>query len=634
MAWDSTNKRYALSVTGLGKYTSCTSSNSDVKVTSTTNGISLTTTKVVKNVTINCSYSVGSGTTDHFYYFRFKNTGNCSTEGTCQNLVYGSGRRVYSKSFQVSTEDTNIKIQKIGMDKKALSGARFKLTHRTSTNYSVTLDANGNSVSLNKSGEYIVSEINVPSGYEKLNDFNITIDARDNKITNCSNKGTDRNGNMTCLNGQVEISYSNDTIIIKAVNVAKNFKILKVDEKDTPIKGATFQIYNSSNQLMKFSLYDGNVFGYNAEGTITDIHLDNSYSYPIALLPEGEYTIVETNVSVPYRLSSNAEENKTKIKINASRDMLVYDAAQNTYVVAVNASVKIVNYKTLVKVKKIGDGKPLEGVKFLLYNSDRSQEIKCTMNSAGVYTYEENQSSASQNVYITNNEGLITVNNLPVGTYYFREIETVGNYVLPQGEAAYVKAIVDVTKNGPTVNGSRAMDTIVISNTLASFNFYKVDEYGNYLTTGKFKLQKYDEEKNRYVDVKLVQVDNDGTYDPNADLFKESDEGKIQFSLTNGIGTFIDMEPSTKYRIVETEAPDGFVKQSISDTANVTLDEYGNASGLLVLTNQKVLKEDGQAQAELVVNIQTGQTRVKYAIIIGSIIIVIGVLVFLQRKKK
>ena len=136
------------------------------------------------------------------------------------------------------------------------------------------------------------------------------------------------------------------------------------------------------------------------------------------------------------------------------------------------------------------------------------------------------------------------------------------------------------------------------------------------------------------MDLKLEKVDNDGSYDENADLFKESSNGKVQFGLTNGIATFINMKPSSKYRIVETVAPDGYVKQPVSDTANVTLDEFGNANGLLVLTNQKVLREDGQAQAELVVNIQTGQTRVKYAIIIGSIIIIIGLLVYLQSKKK
>ena len=635
MAWDATNKRYSVSVTGLGKYKTCKSSSTDVRIDTTTNGITLISTKPVSNVKIDCSYSVGSGTQDVFYFFKFNNVGTCLGDNSCQNLVYGTGRKVYSKNFNVNSENTKMKIKKVGMDKKELSGAKFRLTHRTTTSYTLDINANNsNATTIEKSGEYIVSEISVPVGYEKIKDFNITIDARTGKITNCSNKGTSTSGNTTCLGGQVEVGYENNVIVLKVADVAKNFKILKVDENNNPVKGATFEIYNSSNQLMKFTLYAGNVFGYNASGNLSSIRLDNSYSYPVGLLPEGEYKIVETNVSAPYRLSSNREENTTKIRINANRDMLVYDSSQNTYVASVDATVKVVNHKTLIKVKKIGGGKALEGVKFLLYNANRSSEIKCTLSSAGHYIYNENQSTGDNTIYVTNSTGYIEIENLPVGTYYFREIETIGNYVLPEGEAAYTKAVIDMTKTGQTINGSKTMNTIVISNSLATFNFYKVDEEGNYLTTGKFKLQRYDNEKNRYVDIKLIQVENDGTYDENADLFKESKDGKIQFGLTNGIATFIDMKPSTKYRIVETVAPDGYVKQPVSDTANVTLDEFGNASGLLVLTNQKVLKEDGQAQAELVVNIQTGQTKVKYAVLIGGIILIIGALVFIQRNKK
>ena len=83
--------------------------------------------------------------------------------------------------------------------------------------------------------------------------------------------------------------------------------------------------------------------------------------------------------------------------------MLVYDELQQTYVASVNASVKIKNYKTLVKIKKIGNGRNLPGVKFLLYNADRSKTIKSTMTSSGNYTYIENQNNAGNMEYISLN---------------------------------------------------------------------------------------------------------------------------------------------------------------------------------------------------------------------------------------
>lgn len=637
MTWNASTNKYSVNVTGLGKYTSCTSNNSNVTVTSTSSGVTLSSSSVISNAaTISCSYSVGSGSnaSEYFYYFKFNKTGNCSSEGDCQDLIYGAGRKTYTKSFKVKSENANIKIKKYGINKGEVSGSVFKLTHRTSTNYSVTINGNASSAtSINKSGEYIVSETTAPTGYEKLSDFNITINATTGRVTACSGKNTNSSGNTTCLNGQVEVTYESGTIVLKIVDVAKNFKIKKVDANNIAIKGATFEIYNSSNQKMKFTLYAGNIFGYNASGNLTSIHLDNASTYPIALLPEGEYTILETSAPVPYRLSSNAEQNKTKIKINSNRDMLVYDELQHDYVSSVEATVSIKNYKTLVKIKKIGNGRNLPGVKFLLYNADRSKTIKSTMTSSGEYDYIENQANAGNMEYITDANGFITVNNLPVGTYYFREIQSIENFTLPEGEAAYTKVVIDVNKNGSTVNGSNVIDTIVISNTLASFNFYKIDEEGNYLTTGKFKLQKYDSNKNRYVDVKLVSVENDGTYSEDADIFKESEDGKVQFGLTNGIATFINMQPSTTYRIVETVAPNGFIKQASNDTAVVTLDEFGNSSGLLVLTNQKVLKEEGEAKAELVVNINTGQARVRYALIIVTLVTAIFALVYVQRRK-
>ena len=45
-------------------------------------------------------------------------------------------------------------------------------------------------------------------------------------------------------------------------------------------------------------------------------------------------------------------------------------------------------------------------------------------------------------------------------------------------------------------------------------------------------------------------------------------------------------------------------------------------------------KEKWETWEELIINIQTGQSRIRYAIIIGSIVIIIGVLLILQRKKK
>ena len=198
----------------------------------------------------------------------------------------------------------------------------------------------------------------------------------------------------------------------------------------------------------------------------------------------------------------------------------------------------------------------------------------------------------------------------------------------------YVEVVIKITDKGVSVNNRYTDNEIEVSNSLNSFNFYKRDEDGNALTTGKYKLQKYDKENDKYVDLKLVEVPNDGSYNPNTDIYKvDNKNGKIQFTLTKGVATFIEMEPSTTYRIIETVAPKGYTKASTNDTATAYIDEYGNASGLLVLTDQKIVKEDDNASAELIINIQTGKQRIMYAAVIFVVIgAIVGLIVYNKKK--
>ena len=626
LLWDSTNRKYTATIPGLGKYTSCKSSDGEVLVSTSGTSATISSSKEVDEATITCSYAVGGGTNDDLYYFKFKEIGNCSRSGSCASIIYGSGKKVYTKSFKVTSKSIGIKVKNINIEKNNVDGAIFRFTHRTTTNYSIDIKANTNTkTSINKNGEYIVSEISVPRGYEKISDFNINIDTSTNNIKDCTNKGTDTNGNTTCANGRVVVTSDNDGIVLTIISLEKNFKIIKVNENNDIIKGTTFQILNSKNELMKFKVKDG-LFSYDTSGT-SDIVLNNSGTYAVSMLPADNYSIVEKTSVNPYRLSSKQDERITKIQIDKTGDLLVYDESQKKYTTAINSTVRIKNYRTLINIVSAQNGSAVQGLSFSIYASDKSTLIKSRLDQEGVYNYLDDQSSSDGvTEYLTDQEGYIHIYDLPVGTYYFKQ-----NNV---ADASFIKAVIDVTKEGATVNGNKVINTISFSATKNSFSFYKTDEEGNYLGQGSFKLQRYDNTKARYVDLKLSEVENDGTYNEKANIFKEDDNGKRVFSLTNGIATFIDMQSGSEYRIVEVEAPEGYELQSISDTATVTIDDSGNSYGLLVLTNKKAFSQSGQALAQLIVNIDTGQTRIRYAIIIGSIVIIIGVLFVIQRKKK
>ncbi len=191
--------------------------------------------------------------------------------------------------------------------------------------------------------------------------------------------------------------------------------------------------------------------------------------------------------------------------------------------------------------------------------------------------------------------------------------------------------------SGPRVNGKVSLEES-ISNATKQFNFYKVDENGNYLSGGKFKIQKYNEETNKFDDIKITAVTNDGTYQREANIFKEDENSKVQFTLAHGIATFVDMSPNTTYRIVELEAPKGYQVANVDNGAIIKIDRNGYAKGSATIINQKKTLEGSTAQAELVIEIQTGQKVTKYGLIIGGTLIVIAGLmaglVYVSKKRK
>lgn len=636
LKWNTSKQAYySGTITGLGKYVNCTSNNNDVTVTVKNSNAYVTASKEVSSAKITCTYSVSSGSEGTpFTIYNFAPSVDLCQVKRCQGFVYGGGSKVYSKSFNVKTEKNKIKITKKDTGSRVISGAKFKMTLKDNSNYSLDIDGNAESQYITKSGTYLITETVAPTGYEKISDFEAAIDVANLKVTSCTNQIKNDDGTIkSCLNGQVALTIKNNTIYFTVFDKAKSFDILKLaSDGKTPIKGATFKVKDSNNNEVKF-IKSGGIYTYKETGTITELSDSNASSYSVALLQDGKYTIIETAVPSPYNLPRKESERTTKIQIK-NGSLYVYDATQKKYVASATAAIQIKNYTTKIKILKTGNGKSLPGVVFSLLKEDKETYINCNHieSSESGYRYSGIGTGEEHSLYTTNSKGILAIYGLPEGTYYFKEEQTVAPFNLPIGDSAYTKFTLEVTSKGVKVNNSLSQDTIAISNTANSFNFYKVDENGNYLKSGKFKIQKWDDNKNRYVDIKVKSVENDGTYDENADIFEPSNEGKVKFGLTNGIATFINMASGTKYRIVETNAPEGYAIGEASDGAVVTLDKYGNASGLLVLTNQKISKGTDDAQAELIITISTGMQRIKYALIIGGVIVILAGLFFISRK--
>ncbi len=188
------------------------------------------------------------------------------------------------------------------------------------------------------------------------------------------------------------------------------------------------------------------------------------------------------------------------------------------------------------------------------------------------------------------------------------------------------------------------------------FQFYKYDEFNKLIDGAEFKLQKLDDSK-KYQDV-TVSLDNDlsklETIDEeNAEalnknieeLQKQAEEGvpfykadseskNTTITTKNGTAVVYYLSPG-QYRILETKAPEGKELPKNPNIATFFVDENGNIYGNSVITNKSLTKKievKNSASAEFIINIQTGQTVIKYGLIISLLVAVITGLVIIKKK--
>lgn len=611
---------YKRTIPNIGDYDeSCTSDNQNVKVSLSKKNKTLTVSSVSEinsPVTITCQYTVGKSDAAAYYKFPCK-------DKRYQDLIKANQKYTYSAKLKVKTSSKKIRISKVDDTGQPLLGAKFSLYLGGNdgdllNSYKIDLTNNTYAdINVKKSGVYLLREDQVPNGKQKIPDTNISIDV--------SNGTASVHGGS----GLITTSSSGDYIYINIINTPKLFSINKTDESGRAINGATFQIKNG-NVPVNFT-WNGSSFKYDISGNPNIVNPAIS-NYPISGLPDGEYSLVETAVPYPYTFSGTEGDRTVKFRIQ-NGDMYIYSTSTNNYSPSASLVINIKNYVTDVLIQKIGnDGVKLSGISFYLLDSTRTKKIKSVMTSAGNYNYSPDQNNGVD-VYTTNDNGHIKLNYLPAGTYYFQEFSTGDSgYPVPEGEDALTKIEIEVTAQGVKVNKSTNR-YILISNAKNQFNFYKVDEDGNYLTGGSFKIQKYNPDTGNYKDMAIKKLDSNGNdtykFDPTGD--------KFIFSINKGVVTFKEVESSTKYRIVELEAPEGFTKSNIESENQLVIEvnSKGYVKSSTTLVNKKTdIKEGAQASAELIINISTGQNRIRYILIIGILLLIITGLFIISRKMR
>ena len=339
-------------------------------------------------------------------------------------------------------------------------------------------------------GTYTVKQLTTTKGHEKIDDFTIEV-----KTTGEVVKKVISNAPITAKLRVVKID-SETKEVIKRSNI--KFKIFDVKNNEYVCQTIT---YPNKETICVWE---------------TDKDGEFTTAYP---LMTGTYRLEEVDQVIDgYLWNSQSHEFSIDEGSNLRTDSeygIIFDTDfENT---RVKGEIKIEKTGEVAELTENGfefKNQPLEGVKFGLYALD-----DIVWNGKTIYTKDSLVSEK-----LTDSEGKIVFDELYLGKYYVKEIETLDNYVLD--ENTYEAELVYKDQYTPTIFYSEAIL--------------------NVLKTGKLEFTKTDISESKTLPNTLIEI-----YTEDDELVfsgRTDEEGKI----------VIERLPQGKYYILEKEAPEGY----------------------------------------------------------------------------
>lgn len=197
------------------------------------------------------------------------------------------------------------------------------------------------------------------------------------------------NSSQAMMRGRMKDEYIEIPVEIHSGIVQLKKYGIQLDDTQKLLSNVTFELRAGKN----FYYHDGSS-RYRKDDLI-GIYKTNENGFLELELPYGEYYLVETKTNDNYVIGSEFYPFKI--------------GKENTFVeLEVQNQMK---YASVVLHKKDKDTEEhLSGVTFLITNLDTKEEFKV----------------------VTNEEGVVTLSKLPLGTYMIKEIETLPNYILSE----------------------------------------------------------------------------------------------------------------------------------------------------------------------------------------------------------
>ena len=353
----------------------------------------------------------------------------------------------------------------------------------------LTTDNNGR-ISFNLVyGDYTLKQLTTTHNYEKIDDLKINVKENSDKV------------------------YK----VLGNAEIKAKLKVVKIDADTKEVikrSGIKFKIYSIDNDD-----YVCQTISYPNKQTICEWETDENGEFITAYpLKSGKYKLEEVDQKIDgylwNRESTSFEIGEDGNLVQSELGIIFETNFQNKQV---KGSVKITKKGedvTLTDEGYIFDEKVLEGVKFGLYANEN-------IISNGKIIYTKDEKIADK---VTDKLGNITFNNLYLGKYYIKELETLDNYVLDDNKYEF-----------DLIYKDQYTDIITYKNTLM-----------NKIKTGKLEFTKTDISESKSLPDTLMEIytiDDELVFSGRTDS-----EGKI----------IIDRLPLGKYYILEKEAPIGY----------------------------------------------------------------------------
>lgn len=308
----------------------------------------------------------------------------------------------------------------------------------------------------------------------------------------------------------------------------------KVDSEDPEVtlSGATFHVYRAAdNALMTFQekklIQEDMTYQYSEDGAVTKLVVNDDGKLVLHGLESGDYYLVEQDAPEGY----NVDQTPIHVTSNVA-SVTTLPPFPNT---------KKTGGITLSKVDN--DSKePLAGVKFELWVQGEND------------TYQRYDDDVT---YSTDENGQIKVEGLPVGKYWFKEVEALPGYELDETQGKFEIKEDQLVADGLTITNSKT-------------------------PTGSVKLIKVDSEAEQTklpgAEFKLY-AKKDGKWELyREEVYTTDENGEINIS---GL-------PVGEYKFIEVKAPAGYQISVVERTFEIVKDTLIT----LVIGNVKILDTD------------------------------------------